>query len=120
VFRWLEQIGLVAQLSSEPSVPLTPRFEPSGDHVEQPRLVRRGILERCPIVEAGAERRVPPDVVAAAHLIFEKASEEQALRTGRLHHETVHQAGVEHKMIEDRTERRGAGISCSDSVEISA
>ena len=59
-------------------------------------------------IEAGAEAGVPAHVVALAHLVFEEASHEQAVRAGRLEHLGVDwHVGRGHEVVEDRTQRGG-------------
>lgn len=89
---------------------LSPRLKTPADHIEEPRFVRRRFLQCRAAVEAGAERRVPADVVPAPHLILKKAGEEQTLRSGDFHHQPVlQQRRVEYKMIEDRAESCRSG-----------
>src|SRR5258705_13714899 len=105
---WGQQIRLVPQRAAQPRVPLTPRFEASGDRVEEPGFVRGPFVDGSLAEETRAQLRVPADVVPLAHLILEEPRQYEALRACHFHHQAVaQQGGVRHKMVEDLAEIRG-------------
>src|SRR5215471_18469976 len=87
-----------------------PGLEPSRDSLKQLSFWRRDLLGRRAAKEAGAERRVPADVMALPHLAFEEPGEEEAVRARRLHHVSVVVPGrVDYKSIEHLHECRRRG-----------
>ena len=70
---------------------------------------------------AGAELGIPMDVVPAAHLIFEKPREQQALRAGRFHHQRIREdVHVCHEVVEHGSEIGRSGHGDSASIDICA
>jgi len=81
VAGWRDQhIRLVAQLAAQPRVALAPGLEAPGDRVEQPGFRRGWFLNGRPAEKTRAQFGIPANVVPPAHLIFEEARQQQALR----------------------------------------
>ena len=84
------------------SVTLPPRLEVMGHRRHHLGVARRAGSGGGAVVEAGAERGVPLDVVARLHLVREEAGEQQTLGPGRLHHfGIVGESAVEDVAVED-------------------
>src|SRR3954451_15882622 len=72
-----QQVRPIAQFATEAGVRLSPRFEPASDGVEHLCLAHGWFVRRGSTEEGRTERRIPPDVVAAAHLVFGETGQQQ-------------------------------------------
>src|SRR3954471_14257741 len=75
-----DEVRLIAELAAQAGVALTPRLEALADGFEQTCFRRRLFLRGGAAEEAGAEIRIPADVVSMAHLILEESGQQQTLR----------------------------------------
>ena len=103
-----QQIRLLAEVSAQSRVPLTPVLETRSHGREQMYLLWGSLQIGSTAEETDAQLRVPADVVPSAQLVLEESGQQQALGACRFQHAAiVPQTRVEDEMVKHLGERGG-------------